>query len=177
MAKGYILLHRQIWDDEIWKSKEPFDLRSAWIDLLMMANHADNESVKGKSVITIKRGQLLTSYDHLAKRWRWSKGKVRRTIELMVKLNMVHADSTTNGTTLTLVNYDVFQNQRHTNGITNSTTNGTTNDTTNGTLTNNVIKNNINNVRSNINNYSQSHSQTADDINRLFEKMRKEGKL
>ena len=139
----------------------------------MMANHADNECVMGKSVIKIQRGQLHTSYLNLAKRWRWSVNKVRRYFGILDELGMVHTNGTPNGTTVTLVNYDVFQNQRHTNGTTNGTTNSTTNGTTDGTLTKNVRKNVINNEEIN----KRSNRQTADDINAIFEKMRKEGKL
>lgn len=173
MAKGYILLHRQLWDNEIWKTKEPFDARSAWIDLLLMANHADNDCVMGKSVMKIKRGQLHTSYLNLAKRWRWSVNKVRRFFGILDELGMVHTNGTPNGTTVTLINYDVFQNQRHTHGTTNETTNGTTDGTTDGIQTKNVIKNERKNEEIN----KRSNRQTADDINAIFEKMRKEGKL
>ena len=37
--KGWISIHRQLQEHWIWKSKEPFDKRSAWIDLLMLVNY------------------------------------------------------------------------------------------------------------------------------------------
>ena len=176
MAKGYISIHRKIWDNDIWKSKEPFDVRSAWIDLLLMANHADNESIRGKSIIKLKRGQLHTSYGHLAKRWGWSVNKVRRYLRLLNELGMVHIDSTPNGTSLTLVNYGVYQDRGHTFGITKSTTNDTTNETTNGTLT---IMNNNNNVTNNVSNkYNKRRSrQTDEDIDNMVADMKRKGML
>lgn len=36
--KGWVKIHRAIEDSGIWQHKEPFDKRSAWIDLIMMAN-------------------------------------------------------------------------------------------------------------------------------------------
>ena len=173
MAKGYISIHRKIWDNDIWQTKEPFDVRSAWIDLLLMANHADNDCVMGKSLVRIKRGQLHTSINHLAKRWRWSDKKVRRYLTLLKDLQMVQIKGTPNGTTLTLVKYGVYQGKGQTNDPTNDPTNDTTNDPTNGTQT---IKNNnvINNVSINKN---KARTQTADDINAIFEKMKREGKL
>ena len=52
MAKGWISIHRKIQDSEIWNSSEPFDKRSAWIDLLLLANHEDN-------TIMIKNQKIL----------------------------------------------------------------------------------------------------------------------
>lgn len=169
MAKGYILLHRQIWDNRIWKRSEPFDGRSAWIDLLLMANHADNESIKGVSVIKIKRGQLHTSYPKLAKRWHWSRGKVIRYLELLSGLGMISftgtQNGTTRGTTITVIKYEVFQDWRTANGITNDTTsdttNGTTNGITSGTRTKNVIKNDTKNER--MNEGKKSYKRPAGD--------------
>jgi hypothetical protein len=41
-VEGWIKLYRKLWDDEIWDDElEPHNKRSAWIDLLMMANHED----------------------------------------------------------------------------------------------------------------------------------------
>lgn len=161
MAKGYILLHRQIWDNRIWKRSEPFDGRSAWIDLLLMANHADNESIRGMSVIKIKRGQIHTSIVNLAKRWHWSRGKVNRYLLLLSEQQMVQVDSTTNGTTLTIVKYEVFQDWRTTNDTTSSTTNDTTNGTTSGSLTKNVLKNDTKNER--MNEGKKSYKRPAGD--------------
>ena len=184
MAKGYISIHRKIWETTIWKEKEPFDMRSAWIDLILMANHADNDVMVNRNVVTIKKGQTLTSYGKLAERWHWSIGRVRRYLALLKKLEMVSLSGTQggtlNGTLITLVNYGVYQGKRHTDDITVDTTNDITGGITVGitggtqTIMNNNDNNNVsNNVRIN----NKSHSQTADDINRLFEKMRKEGKL
>lgn len=141
MAKGYILLHRQIWDNRIWKDSEPFDKRSAWIDLLLMANHADNEIVRGMSVIKIKRGQIHTSNRNLAKRWHWSTNKVVRYLLLLSEQGMITVSGTPNGTRLTIEKYGVFQTPWNTNEYTNEYTDEYTNEYTDGLLTKNVINN------------------------------------
>ena len=179
MAKGYISIHRKIWDTTIWKEKEPFDMRSAWIDLILMANHADNNVMVNKKVVEIKTGQTLTSYGKLSERWHWSVGKVRRYLDLLKRLEMITLNGTQggtlNGTLITVVNYGVYQGKRHTVGITVDTTvdtaDGITDGITGGTQT--IMSNKvINNERIKMN-----KGQTADDINALFAKMRKEGKI
>lgn len=117
--KGWISLHRQIQENWLWTSNEPFDMRSAWIDLLLLANHEDVKAVKGKTIVTFKRGTVNLSVSALADRWKWSRGKARRYIELLKSDGMITVDSTTNGTTITIVNYSVFQDLRPTDDTTN----------------------------------------------------------
>ena len=51
---GWVKIHRQIQDNAIWMSDEPFDSRSAWIDLILMANHEDKEVYQGGQFFKIK---------------------------------------------------------------------------------------------------------------------------
>ena len=172
--KGWVKLHRKIYDNEIWKSREPFDIRSAWIDLILMANHEPKTVVYGKSIIKIGRGQLHTSINHLAKRWKWSPTKVRRALKLFSDIGMVQVNGTPNGTTLTLVKYGVYQDQRRTYDTTNDRADDTTNDTTGETQTRMKYKNEYN---KNIKEVKKGSRQTDDDIDKLVEKMKREGKL
>ena len=112
--KGYIKLHRQIQDCEIWTSTEPFDIRSAWIDLLMLANHEDKHTLFDYKPLTIKRGQYLTSVRQLGARWSWSKNRVLKYLRLLENLKMIERESTNQRTLITVVNYGVYQDVRDT---------------------------------------------------------------
>ena len=151
MAKGYILIHRKIWDNRIWKRSEPFDGRSAWLDLLLMANHADKQMIIGVKTVTIKRGEIYTSNRNLAKRWHWSINKVVRYLTLLSEQGMITVNGTPNGTRLAIVKYGFYQGSRNTNEYTHEYTDEYTNEYTYGLQTNNVInnvsKNETNNVR------------------------------
>lgn len=74
--EGWISIHRQIQEHWIWKSKEPFDKRSAWIDLLLMVNHQKEKIEFDNTIIEVERGQRITSLEKLANRWNWSRHKV-----------------------------------------------------------------------------------------------------
>lgn len=118
--KGFIALFRSIQENELWEMDEPFDRRSAFVDLIMMANFEEKTFVlHGSTKTTIKRGQLHTSIGKLAKRWKWSENKVRRFLALLKELDMVHSNGTPYGTTLTLVNYGKYQLSQRTYGSTN----------------------------------------------------------
>ena len=139
---GWIKLHRQITENVLWKDDDPFDRRSAWIDLLLMVNHEDREIMVNGNIIVVQRGQTLTSDIKLAERWRWSRNRVRRYIAAIEAAKMVTVKRTCYGTWLNVVNYAFYQGGRTGNGTGNDTSDGTTdgtaNDTTGGTQTINI---------------------------------------
>ena len=114
MDKGWIKVYRQIQDNALWKSDSPFDYRSAWIDLIMMANVKQKEVLYRGQTTIVKRGDVYTSIRKLAARWHWSTGKVSRYLNNLVKLEMVKKiKSTKSATLLTLINYEDFQSRRY----------------------------------------------------------------
>ena len=122
---GWIRLSRSILDSEIWRDDEPFDYRSAWIDLILMMNFEDKTFVtRHNAIIDIKRGSTFTSIQHLSDRWHWSRGKVRRYITLLKKLGMIEFCGTADGTLLTLVNYRKYQDVRRTDGSADGSADG-----------------------------------------------------
>ena len=106
---GYIKLYRDIQEHWIWQGK-PFSKGQAWIDLLMAANHDDNKVVLGNEIILVERGCLITSEVKLAKRWGWSRCKVRAFLDLLKQDEMIVKKSDSKKTYLKIVNYSVWQN-------------------------------------------------------------------
>lgn len=122
---GFIKLYRAIQENWLWKYNEPFDHRSAWIDLLLMVNHKEEKLPVGTRIQIIKPGQRWLSYRQLGSRWGWSYRKVMRFMEQLVSDHMVYVDGTPNGTLLTIVNWGSFNSQRITDGTPDDTTDGT----------------------------------------------------
>ena len=150
MGNGWIALHRQLQENPIWTCNEPFDSRSAWIDMLLSANHEDKEFYINGEFRMIKRGQFHTSQTKLAERWHWKRDRIEKYIKNLKKAKMIDYVSSksgaSRGTTITIVNYSVFQN------IATSlpTSNGTSNQHQQGHQTN--ITSDINNKLNNDNN-------------------------
>lgn len=117
MEKGWISLNRQIQEHWLWKDK-PYDKARAWIDLLLLANYEDKKMPYKGEVITCKRGDVNLSYLFLAKRWGWSRKKVMSFIKLLENDEMVTTKATTHRTTITIVNYGIFQDTGTTKGTT-----------------------------------------------------------
>lgn len=108
MSKGWISLHRQVWNNWVWEDK-PFSKGQAWIDLLLMANHEDKKVLIGNQLITVKRGSFVTSIRKLCDRWGWSNTKVRSFLSLLEQDGMLTVKSDAKKTTLTIANYSDYQ--------------------------------------------------------------------
>lgn len=111
MAYGWISIHRKIQQSDIWLDKEPFDKRSAWIDLIMMANHEDRQVMFNGKFIEVKRGEKITSLKQLSERWKWSRSKVKRFLNLLESGSMIELKTKQRYTSYKVVNYNVYQNE------------------------------------------------------------------
>ena len=115
---GWIKLHRKIEDNPLFQDK-PFCKTMAWIDLLLLANHEDADFMDRRgNVVEGKQGTVYRSIVFLSDRWGWSKNKVNHFLKQLVKMEMIEKKSSTQGTTLTIVNYGDYQKQGSTKGST-----------------------------------------------------------
>lgn len=121
MSQGYIKLHRQLVNCPIW-DREPFTWGQAWIDLLLRANHKDKTIIFDSKPLEVKKGQVVTSILKLSTSWKWDRKKTVRFLRFLESEKMATTNSTRRGTTITIVNWELYQ----CNGTTNGTTDGTT---------------------------------------------------
>lgn len=130
--KGWIKLYRKVRENWIWDNPEYF---KAWVDILLMANHEDKQILFNGHVITIRKGQKLTSLSKLAERWNWSRNRVDRYLRLLSEAEMVTASRTPNGTLLTVEKYGFYQTPWDSDGATHEATVGATDEATVGAQT------------------------------------------
>lgn len=128
LANGWVKLDRSIMEHWLWDDK-PFSYGQAWMDLIMLANHADTKSVYGGKVVKFKAGTVNRSVLSLSKRWGWNRKKTAKFLKILEDDEMVTTIGTTMGTTITIVNYSKFQNQGTTTGATKGATKGQRRDT------------------------------------------------
>lgn len=131
-TKGWIKLYRSIEDHWLWLD-EKFNYQSAWIDLLLQANHEPKKIHISDAIVEIKPGQKWTSIRKLALRWKWKEEKVLKFLNLLVSDGMIYKESNTKGTLLTIVNYRDFQSSENTLGNTLGNTKRTLEGTQMGT--------------------------------------------
>lgn len=116
--KGWVKLWHKLADDPLWL-EEPFTKGQAWVDLLLLASTPDSE----------RPGAVNCSLRYLARRWKWSKDKVRRFLARLERDGTVFRtqngtrNGTGNGTLLTIVKYRRYQIDRTPNGTEDGTEN------------------------------------------------------
>jgi hypothetical protein len=118
MENGWIKLYRQLTNNWVWQEK-PFSKGQAFVDLILLANHEEGKMPYLDSVVTVKRGEVCRSVLWLAERWGWGREKARRFLKQLEADGMITVNATTHRTTITLVNYGLYQDLQPTNDATN----------------------------------------------------------
>lgn len=121
--RGWICLFRDITEHWTWTCK-PFSQGQAWIHLLLMANHKDNTILFDGKPLLVERGTFVTSISKLSNVFGWDRKKTTKFLNNLEIDKMVTTKRTTHGTTITIVNYNVYQNMGITRGITDGITEG-----------------------------------------------------
>ena len=124
---GWIKLHRKITENPLYFS-EQFNRSMAWIDLLLLANHTDNFFFKRGVRVDVKVGQVGYDLDSLAKRWKWSRGKVERFLKMLENDGQIVRQKNNVTTLISIANYKEYQQDNKPNdkpsGKPNSKPNG-----------------------------------------------------
>lgn len=118
---GYVKVSRKMFaGDPFWDEERQYSRAEAWIDLIQMASWKDRKQVVGATVVHLERGELLASERFLSERWQWSRGKVRRFLDLLEKMDRISkkTDHKTDhhGTVVSVCNYDAYQSSDTTDG-------------------------------------------------------------
>jgi DNA replication protein DnaD len=108
MSKGWIRLHRDIFDNFLY-TERPFCRVAAFIDLVLLANHEDNEIFFDGEIMVVKRGQVVTSVRKLCDRWGWSNTKINKYFKILESKLMLSRNSDKKKTLITLINYRKYQ--------------------------------------------------------------------
>ena len=118
-SNGWVKIHRKITDDPMYFS-ETFTRMQAWIDMILLANYSEGFFYIRGNKVTVNRGQIGYSQESLAKRWKWSRGKVRRFLKQLENDGKIVQQKSSVITLISIVNYDAYQSD----GTTDSTTDG-----------------------------------------------------
>jgi len=126
--KNYFNINRKLLKSGLWL-KEKFTKGQAWVDLIGLAQHTRGEfEIRGIKIV-VERGQLAWAEETLAKRWKWSREKVRRYFFALVCDNKLRQQKNNIVTINIIVNYDKYQYSKLLNETPNETTDETPNET------------------------------------------------
>lgn len=109
--QGWVKIHRKMLNSPIWNVEgEKKCKAAAWIELILLAGHNDRDIfTKDNRSMHLKRGQLHTSIEKLASRWLWNRKTVSAYLDMLEEAGMITQERTSRGTTITIVNYNVYQ--------------------------------------------------------------------
>lgn len=122
--RGFFAIDRGVWDHPLF-AKEKFSEREAWLWMLSAAAWADTRVRVGKSVIELRRGQLVFATRFLAEKWMWAHSKVVRYLNRLKSDTMIDTEPKREATLITICNYEKYQSQRNANEATSETQTGT----------------------------------------------------
>ncbi len=107
--EGWVKLHRKMMDNFLYEQVRVFSPFEAWMDILMNVNYSDSKVLIKGIVYDVKIGESLKSLDTWAKRWRWSKSKVRRFLKTLEDDGMIQVINEGVTTRLIVLNYEIYQ--------------------------------------------------------------------
>jgi len=102
--QGWVSFHRKIEEWEWYDDANTFRL---YFHLVMKANHKDNKW-RG---IDIKRGELVTSNEQLAKQLKLTVSKIRTSLNKLKSTEEIAIKTTNKNTVVTVANYDLYQSE------------------------------------------------------------------
>lgn len=120
---GWISIHRELLNKPIWQQSTP-EQRVLLITILLMANHDENTWEWKGETYKVKPGQFITSLNSIEEKA--GKGisvqNIRTALKRFEKLEFLTNESTKQGRLITIVNWELYQNERtkSTKGITDS---------------------------------------------------------
>jgi hypothetical protein len=117
MKDGWIKVFRHIEESELWFC-EPFSKAQAWIDIILIANHKKSMFFVRGNKVEVERGQFAYSEETLAKRWRWSRVKIRNFLNWLEKRSQIVQQKNRLLSIYTLVNYEHYQSDDTTDSTT-----------------------------------------------------------
>ena len=123
--QGFIILPRNTRDDPLYKD-EPFTRWQALIDLVLAANHCEKSFLLGYEEVEVNAGDVVTSEQRLAERWKWSRDKVRRFLHFLERRGDIIRKADNRKTIIKIARYSDYQTIPHKDYSENSQTGNTT---------------------------------------------------
>lgn len=117
---SWVKMHRSIIDH--WVFQDPMHLK-VWFYLLATANFKPSKALVGGRLVTIGRGEVLTSLAKISEVCGCSIRTVRTIIDHLETDTMIDRKTTRGATHLSIVNYGRYQDKRHASDTPNDTQN------------------------------------------------------
>ena len=86
---GFIKLHRQITENDLFKEPRKFSKFEAWLYILLEAKYQEETETHYGIEVVIPAGSFATSCPQLAKAWGWDKKAVIKFLDYLTQESMI----------------------------------------------------------------------------------------
>lgn len=107
--RGVFAVDRGIWEHPMFRSREPFSRREAWIWMISAATWKAKTVFVDSKRVQLARGQLAHSIRFMAEQWSWPKSNVSRFLKALQTDTMIGTESGSGLTVITICKYDEYQ--------------------------------------------------------------------
>lgn len=104
--RGWVSFHRKTVDAPFYKDSEAVHL---WFHLVLSANHKDNKTMVGQTIVAIPRGSLLTGRKSLSSATGIHESKIQRLLKLFEKNEQIEQQTFTKYRLISITNYNEYQ--------------------------------------------------------------------
>lgn len=108
LAKGYILLPKQLMEQWMNHSDSPLSELEAWLVLLLTVNYKDIPWRMNEQECVCKRGESVHSTLHWSVRFRWTRSKTRSFFARLQRQNLIRLIPHPYTTHLQIVDYELW---------------------------------------------------------------------
>ena len=103
---SWIKLYRKLLESPIFENEKALKV---WIWCLCKATHKDREQLVGKQMVQLKKGQFVTGRKKAGQELKMNERTVYDYFQLLKNLKMIHIESNTKFTTITIENWEEYQ--------------------------------------------------------------------
>ena len=165
--KGYVKAHRKVLDSQMYKNLTSKQRDVFWV-CIMLANHKTNDWTWHGKRFTCNPGQFITSVKSLNELTAGdtSTRMIRTALDILVDWQFLTKESDSQSTLITIINWDVYQNQSFgENGETDKRLTNERQTIDKRLTTNKNVKN-----EKNIKNYADNVKMTPEENQKLIDK-------
>ena len=109
---GHAKIYRSLINSDLWLN-EKFTRGQAWVDLIALAKYKEGFFRHRGVRVDYKKGMVTEGILNLAKRWKWSRGKVERFIKELENETQIEQQKTNVITLVSIVNYTKYHKNGH----------------------------------------------------------------
>jgi len=107
--RGVFAIDRGVWDHPMFRTRDPFSRREAWLWLISSAVWKSRTVFVDGKRVELSRGQLAFSIRFMAEQWNWSKSSVERFLVALKTETMIETDTGHGVTIITICKYTEYQ--------------------------------------------------------------------